>query len=119
MDAMRVLARFLRDPAELDYVERPDGLHIADLGIAGVNARVVKYAAGDEIPAHYHTKPSVKALLRGAIAFENEDGPIGTGQDGTLYWCGSGIYRGHVLEDSYLLVIDELGSERIAVESSG
>src|SRR5215212_3162844 len=88
-------------------------LRVAELGIAGCSARVIHYRAGDRIPMHYHTKPSVKALLRGAIAFADESGPLGTGSDGTIYICGGGVYRGEVLADSYLLVIDEQGSERV------
>ena len=109
------LGRFLRDPAELEFAQRSDGLFVADLHIAGCEARVIRYRAGDRIPSHYHTKPSVKALLRGSIAFADERGWVGTGAAGTLYWCGQGVYRGEVLEDSYLLVIDEAGSERVAV----
>lgn len=106
----------LCDVSELTYVER-DGLLVADLGIAGCQARVVKYQAGAEIPLHRHTRRSVKLLIRGAVTFATPEGPLGQAADGTFYWCGTGLYRGDVGEDSYLLVIDEEGSERIEVDS--
>jgi hypothetical protein len=104
------------DPGELEYSRR-GGLLAAELEIGGGSARVVKYAAGDKIPMHYHTKPNVKFLLRGAIAFEGPDGPLGVLEDGEIYWCGGvgSPYRGDVLRDSFLLVIEDAGSERVNV----
>jgi hypothetical protein len=105
----------LSDVAELDFVQQ-NGLRVAELGIAGCHARVVHYPAGSKIPLHRHTRPSVKLLIRGALAIANLDGPAGQATDGTFYWCDGSIYRGDVLRDSYLLVIDEEGSERIEVQ---
>ncbi len=106
--------RWMVDPSELEFVDR-DGLLVAELGIRGCQVRVFKYQAGDEIPLHYHTKQSVKAVLRGSISFEDENGPIGHAEDGTIYWCGMGPYRGVALTESYLLVVEEDGSERVNI----
>jgi hypothetical protein len=107
----------IADVSRLKFVEAA-GVKVAELGIAGCHARVVDYAAGTEIPLHRHTRPSVKLLIRGAIALESVDGPLGELKEGMFYWCGTGLYRGRVLKDSYLLVIDEEGSERIEADAS-
>lgn len=106
--------RWIADPSELEFVDH-GGLLIAELGVPGCQVRVLKYQAGDEIPLHYHTKDNVKAVLRGSISFEDENGPIGHAKDGTIYWCGMGPYRGVALTESYLLVVEESGSERVNV----
>jgi hypothetical protein len=104
------------DPSQLDYSER-NGILAADLGLAGCAARVVKYAAGDSIPMHFHTHENVKFLLKGAIEFESPDGPLGLLLDGEIYWCGGvgSPYRGRVLRDSYLLIVEDAAGKRVNV----
>ena len=99
-------------PEHLSYVEN-SGKLAANLAIPGCTTRVLKFAAGDEIPFHHHTGASVKVVLRGAISFESPEGPLGVASEGTIYFCGSGIYRGTVLTDAYVLVVEEAGSEAV------
>ena len=105
----------LRDVSELDFTEQ-DGMLVADLAIPGCHARIIKLTAGSAIPLHRHTRRSVKVLLTGAITLAGEDGPLGNATPATLYECDGVIYRGDVLADSYLLAIDEEGSERVNVD---
>ena len=108
----------LRDVSALTFVESDHGALTADLRVVGCQARVVKYPAGAQIPAHRHTRRSVKVILHGAVALTDEYGRKGEATAGMVYECDGVIYRREVLTETYLLVIDELGSRRVeAIES--
>jgi hypothetical protein len=80
---------WIGDIDSLDY-EDADGLTQAPVDFNGARVRVIRYEAGTTVPLHKHTKKTLKVILRGKMAFEGLDGPLGEVSGGGIYLCGMG-----------------------------
>ena len=84
------------------------GLDSSYVNFQGCEAKVIRYAAHQKIPAHRHTKPTMKVILKGRIEFA--DGVVTTGM---LYKCGGWEYQGEATEETHVLLLQEPGTEVI------
>ncbi len=105
---------WIGDVESLEF-EEVDGICQAELEFPGARVRVIRYEAGTSVPMHRHTKDNLKIVLRGKMAFEGLDGPLGVVSDLGMYFCGT-WYRAEVLEPTLMLLIEETDSARVAYD---
>jgi hypothetical protein len=94
-----------------------DGISVAKIDWFNlVQAKVFRYPAGHYISLHYLSNEILLTVLKGRIKFQDANGNIETAEGGTFRKCGTTPWTTEILEESYILVIEETDTETIMVD---
>lgn len=92
---------------ELEFGEVVRGITLASYVDGPVEVKVVKLKEGTEIPMHKHTDNVVHLVLEGELAFDGHPNVVEMGD----YKCGGWEYRGMVIKDTTMLIIQPVGTK--------